>query len=140
MNVSIDKIGYGIASIRVDGTDCFAVHNATKLCRDYVLKNNKPCIIEAMAYRIGHHSTSDDSTAYRTAQEIDAWQHNYNPIKKLRSYIEKNGWWSEEQEAAYIDGVRKQVLTQISTSEQKPKTDWRDMFNDVYEQLPEHLR
>lgn len=43
--------GYGIPSIRVDGTDVFAVYNATKLAREYVLKNNKPIIFEAMAYR-----------------------------------------------------------------------------------------
>lgn len=43
--------GYGIATIRVDGTDVFAVYNATKLAREYVLANNKPVVLEAMAYR-----------------------------------------------------------------------------------------
>lgn len=42
---------YGIATIRVDGTDTFAVYNGTKLAREYALKNNKPVILEAMAYR-----------------------------------------------------------------------------------------
>lgn len=133
-------IGYGIASIRVDGTDCFAVHNATKLCKEYILKTSKPCIIEAMAYRVGHHSTSDDSSAYRAPEEIDVWQNKYNPISKLRCYIEKQGWWNSELENTHSETIRKQILTQISISERKPKSDWQDMFNDVYEQLPEHLR
>lgn len=42
---------YGIHTIRVDGTDIFAVYNATKMAREYAIKNNKPVLIEAMAYR-----------------------------------------------------------------------------------------
>lgn len=105
-----------------------------------MLQNNKPCIIEAMSYRVGHHSTSDDSTAYRSADEIDIWQNNQYPITKLKSYMEKKGWWDEQEENDYIKAVRKQVLTQISISEKKPKADWHEMFNDVYEQMPNHLK
>lgn len=93
-----------------------------------------------MSYRVGHHSTSDDSTAYRSADEIDIWQNNQYPITKLKSYMEKKGWWDEQEENDYIKAVRKQVLTQISISEKKPKADWHEMFNDVYEQMPNHLK
>lgn len=131
---------YGIASIRVDGTDVFAVHNATKYARDYIMKNNKPCIVEAMAYRVGHHSTSDDSTAYRSADEIEIWQTNEHPIEKLCNYMKAKGWWNDEDESNYVKDIRKQVLAQISNSEKKPKADWREMFNDVYETMPQHLK
>lgn len=93
-----------------------------------------------MAYRVGHHSTSDDSSAYRTAEDIDKWQNELSPIRKLRGYLEKQGWWHAEQEEAHANATRKNVLTQIALSERKPKPDWQDMFNDVYEQLPDHLR
>ena len=43
--------GYGIRSIRVDGNDLFAVHNATKAAREYVVRESKPALIEAMTYR-----------------------------------------------------------------------------------------
>lgn len=132
--------GYGIPAIRVDGTDVFAVYNATKQAREYVLKHNKPVIIEAMAYRVGHHSTSDDSTAYRSAQEIETWQKTEQPITKLENYMRTKGWWNEQDEKDFVKRIRKQVLTQISTSEKKPKADWREMFNDVYEKMPKHLR
>lgn len=131
--------GYGIASIRVDGTDVFAVHNATKKARAYAMKNNKPVIIEAMAYRIGHHSTSDDSTAYRSAAEIEVWQNSEHPITKLKNYIQNKGWWNEQEEHEFADSIRKQILTQISISEKKPKADWRELFQDVYEKMPKHL-
>jgi hypothetical protein len=77
---------YGIKTIRVDGNDVWAMYNATKLSRDYAVSNYAPVLIEAMTYRfvfwqkkvnaeqqgdscnrcrVGHHSTSDDSSAYR---------------------------------------------------------------------------
>ena len=55
-------VGYGMHGIRVDGNDLWAVYNATKAARDICLQEGKPVLIEAMTYRIGHHSTSDDST------------------------------------------------------------------------------
>lgn len=131
---------YGISSIRVDGTDILAVYNATKIAREFVLKNNQPCIIEAMAYRVGHHSTSDDSTAYRAADELDVWQNDENPIGKLRNYLLKRGWWNEQEENDYIKKIRKQILTQISVSEKKLKPHWKEMFGDVYADMPTHLK
>lgn len=117
----------------------FAVHNATKRAREYVIEHNKPVIVEAMAYRVGHHSTSDDSTAYRSAEEIEIWQNSEHPIGKLQNYMVKRGWWNEQEESDYVKTVRKQVLTQISISEKKPKANWRELFRDVYDQMPQHL-
>ncbi|KAI4042884.1 branched chain keto acid dehydrogenase E1 subunit alpha, partial [Homo sapiens] len=65
--------GYGIMSIRVDGNDVFAVYNATKEARRRAVAENQPFLIEAMTYRIGHHSTSDDSSAYRSVDEVNYW-------------------------------------------------------------------
>ena len=57
--------GYGIHSIRIDGNDLFAVYQATKEARELCVSKQVPVLIEAMTYRVGHHSTSDDSTRYR---------------------------------------------------------------------------
>ena len=56
--------------IRVDGNDVLAVYNATRAAREIAASENKPVLIEAMTYRIGHHSTSDDSSAYRSVDEV----------------------------------------------------------------------
>lgn len=132
--------GYGISSIRVDGTDIFAVYNATKIARDYVLKNNKPIIFEAMAYRIGHHSTSDDSTAYRPAEDLEVWNTVESPITKVKNYLTNKGWWNEEEENDYVKRTRKEILSQISLSEKKLKPNWREMFSDVYHEMPVSLK
>lgn len=132
--------GYGMAAIRVDGTDVLAVHNATKAAREYCLKENKPIILEAMQYRLGHHSTSDDSTAYRPAVELEVWNTIEHPITKLKNYMLKQGWFDEEAENEYVKSIRKQIMAQNQLSEKKPKPDWREMFYDVYDDVPDHLK
>ncbi|XP_017057578.1 2-oxoisovalerate dehydrogenase subunit alpha, mitochondrial [Drosophila ficusphila] len=132
-------MGYGIATIRVDGTDVFAVYNAMKEAREYVLRENKPVVFEALAYRVGHHSTSDDSTAYRPAEEIEVWNNEEHPISKLKKYMVHKGWFDEADETAFIKDIRKQVLKQIAVSEKKLKPNWREMFEGVYAEMPEHL-
>jgi 2-oxoisovalerate dehydrogenase E1 component alpha subunit len=58
-------IAFGIASSRVDGNDAVAVLEATRKAREYIIKNGKPYFIEFMTYRMGDHSTSDNSALYR---------------------------------------------------------------------------
>lgn len=62
-----------------------------------------------MTYRVGHHSTSDDSTKYRAADEIQYWKMSRNPVNRFRKWVEDNGWWSEEDESKLRSNARKQV-------------------------------
>ncbi|KAG1244959.1 hypothetical protein G6F68_015236 [Rhizopus microsporus] len=94
-------IGYGIDTIRVDGNDIWAIYNATKIARDMAINEQKPVLIEAMTYRIGHHSTSDDSTKYRDRKEVEERAQLDNPITRLRRYMEARGWWSPQEEEDY---------------------------------------
>lgn len=132
--------GYGMAAIRVDGTDLLAVYNATKVAREYCLENNKPIILEAMQYRLGHHSTSDDSTAYRSLEELEIWNTIEHPINKLKNYMLKKGWFDEEAENEYVKSVRKQIMAQNQQSEKKLKPEWQELFHDVYDEIPEQLQ
>nr|KAF6410586.1 hypothetical protein HJG63_009090 [Rousettus aegyptiacus] len=101
--------GYGILSIRVDGNDVFAVYNATKEARQRAVAENQPFLIEAMTYRIGHHSTSDDSSAYRSVDEVSYWDKQDHPILRLRHYMQSHGWWDDEQEKAWRKQSSKKV-------------------------------
>lgn len=58
--------------------------------------------------RRGHHSTSDDSTAYRAQDEIDEWE-KFDPIVRLQYFMEKYGMWDEESQSKWLDSIRKQV-------------------------------
>ena len=61
---------YGMPCIRIDGNDTLAVVEATREARRMIMEEGTPVLIEAMTYRVGHHSTSDDSTRYRGTDEI----------------------------------------------------------------------
>ena len=59
--------------------------------------------------RIGHHSTSDDSSAYRSVDEVNYWDKQDHPISRLRQYLLNQGWWDEEQEKTWRKQSRKKV-------------------------------
>ncbi len=94
--------GYGMATLRVDGNDLFAVYNATKEARNIAIKESRPVLIEAMTYRLGHHSTSDDSTAYRSVDEMNSWEKDDNPIKRFKGYLMGKGWWDAEKDKKLV--------------------------------------
>lgn len=64
---------------------------------------------QALSYRAGHHSTSDDSTKYRPVEEIEWWRTAQDPVTRLRKWIQSNGWWSDENESELRSNARKQV-------------------------------
>ena len=65
--------------------------------------------LQALTYRVGHHSTSDDSTKYRPVDEIEHWKMARNPVNRFKKWVEMNGWWSEKDELEVRSSVRKQV-------------------------------
>eukprot|EP00428_Durinskia_dybowskii_P068957 CAMPEP_0170395302 /NCGR_PEP_ID=MMETSP0117_2-20130122/21706_1 /TAXON_ID=400756 /ORGANISM="Durinskia baltica, Strain CSIRO CS-38" /LENGTH=394 /DNA_ID=CAMNT_0010651603 /DNA_START=134 /DNA_END=1318 /DNA_ORIENTATION=+ len=132
-------VGYGIHAIRVDGNDLLAVRAATEEARRIAHTLSKPVLIEAMTYRAGHHSTSDDSTRYRGADEIKEWQDRYDPMKRFRTYMEDRGWWNEAMEQEVRDRERKTVLDCMEIAENRAKPAFGKLFEDVYATKPAHL-
>ncbi|CAG8438099.1 8876_t:CDS:2 [Diversispora eburnea] len=126
-------IGYGIDSIRVDGNDVWAVYNVTKAARQLAVEENRPVLIEAMSYRISHHSTSDDSSAYRSKEEVENWMRFDNPIVRLRRWLEDKNWWNGQEEKSFRAFIRKEILTSFSKAEKLQKPSITDLFNDVYD-------
>ncbi|KAJ4700838.1 2-oxoisovalerate dehydrogenase subunit alpha 2, mitochondrial [Melia azedarach] len=131
--------GYGIKSIRVDGNDALAVYSAIRAAREIAVTEQKPVLVETLSYRVGHHSTSDDSTKYRTSDEIQYWKMERNPVNRFRNWIERNGWWSEQQESELRSSIRKQLLQAMQTAEKTEKPPITEMFSDVYDVLPANL-
>lgn len=124
---------YGIPSIRVDGNDVLAVYNVTKAARKMCIEESRPVLIEAMTYRIGHHSTSDDSTAYRSVDEVRYWDEKDHPITRLRHYMVNKGWWDEDKEKTWKDESKKQLMQTFARAEKHKKPCPEYMFTDVYD-------
>jgi 2-oxoisovalerate dehydrogenase E1 component alpha subunit len=138
-------LGFGIPSLRVDGNDYLAVHAAAQWAVERARRNLGPTLIEWVTYRAAAHSTSDDPSAYRPKEESDAWPLG-DPVKRLKNHLILAGAWSEErhvQAEAEIDAevlaVQREAETH-GTLHTGPKPSVRDMFEDVYETMPPHLR
>ncbi|KAH7131828.1 thiamine diphosphate-binding protein [Dendryphion nanum] len=128
--------GYGIETLRVDGTDTFAVYEATKEARRRALEDGgRPILLEFMSYRISHHSTSDDSSAYRPASEVANWQVNSNPITRLRTWLQRKGLWDAERDKQERMDIRRAIIKELTEAEQEKKPALISVFNDVYSEL-----
>ncbi|WVR08138.1 hypothetical protein IAU60_005184 [Kwoniella sp. DSM 27419] len=127
---------YGLDTIRVDGNDALAVLSAVREARRRAVEGKKGVLIEAMTYRVGHHSTSDDSSQYRRVEEVKEWTVVDNPIHRFRAFIASKGWWSEEEEKKLLTKNKSDVMRAFSRAEQTPKPKLGEMFNDVWGVAP----
>jgi 2-oxoisovalerate dehydrogenase E1 component subunit alpha len=125
-------VGYGIKTIRIDGNDILAVLKATQIARAYAVKESKPVLIEAMSYRLGAHSTSDDPSGYRTKEEEAKWQ-SHDPILRMKNWLIKQNWWDEAQETALFEKYREDVLAAVKVAEKIDKPHIDTMITDVYD-------
>ncbi|MGE3691332.1 MAG: 3-methyl-2-oxobutanoate dehydrogenase (2-methylpropanoyl-transferring) subunit alpha [Novosphingobium sp.] len=137
-------IGYGIAGLRVDGNDALAVYAAMQWAANRARANMGPTLIEYFTYRAEAHSTSDDPTAYRSAQEREEWPLG-DPITRLKRYLIARGEWSIEQQEEMDREVAEEVRLATKEAEKNGilghglHHPFHTMFEDVYEELPWHL-
>lgn len=137
--VAPEGIGHGIRTYRVDGNDFFAVYETVSKAREECLKGKGPVLIEAMTYRMGAHSTSDDPTRYREEKECRKWEKKC-PVLRLRRYLEKNELWNEEKEEALKKQIRKEVDEAIAAAKEVPPPALETLIQDVYFEPTPRLR
>lgn len=138
--IAVRGQGYGIRSIRVEGNDTLAIYNAVREARRMAVTEKRPILIEALTYRAGHHSTSDDSTKYRPVEEIELWRKARDPVTRFRKWIDGNGWWNKKKETELRSSVKKQLMHAIQVAEKLEKPPVADLFTDVYDVVPPNLR
>lgn len=137
-------IGYGVAGLRVDGNDPLAVYAAERWAADRARSNNGPTLIEFFTYRGEGHSTSDDPTVYRSAQEREEWPLG-DPIARLKAHLVALGEWSDAQH----DAMDRELDEHIREAQREAEKNgilghglhhpFHTMFEDVFEELPWHL-
>jgi 2-oxoisovalerate dehydrogenase E1 component alpha subunit len=138
-------VGAGIASLRVDGNDFLAVYAASCWAAERARGNLGPTLIEWVTYRAGPHSTSDDPSRYRPADDWTRFPLG-DPIARLRQHLTKLGAWSDEEHDKVQSELEAEVLAAQKEAEQYGTlADGRvpsaaSMFEDVYKEMPEHLR
>lgn len=140
--IAIRGLAYGMQTVRVDGNDLFAVYLATKKCREICVNNSEPVCMEFMTYRMGHHSTSDDSSQYRPEGEIEAWiKISAHPIGRLRLYLERIGLWTAELDEEIKRDAKETMLSKLKDAERKKRYPILDgIFSDVYAEPHWHIK
>eukprot|EP01062_Namystynia_karyoxenos_P048507 TRINITY_DN3694_c0_g1_i1.p1 TRINITY_DN3694_c0_g1~~TRINITY_DN3694_c0_g1_i1.p1 ORF type:complete len:455 (+),score=148.70 TRINITY_DN3694_c0_g1_i1:70-1365(+) len=131
---------FDIPACRVDGNDAVAVYNATAAARRLVVQRRGPVLLELMTYRVSHHSTSDDSTAYRSGDDIAFWrEHSLSPIVRFRRALESRQLWDDKAEQELRLSARRAVREAIKAGGQKLRPDPVLMFEDTYDTMPPGL-
>ncbi|KAI3616294.1 branched-chain alpha-keto acid dehydrogenase e1-alpha subunit [Moniliophthora roreri] len=124
--------GYGIDTVRVDGNDVLAILSAVREARRRALEQGRAVLVEAMSYRVGHHSTSDDSFAYRARSEVEDRKKVDNPIVRFRLFLESKGWWDATAEEELKTRLRADVMKAFKAAENMPRPELSELFTDVY--------
>jgi 2-oxoisovalerate dehydrogenase E1 component alpha subunit len=137
--------GYGIASLRADGNDYLAVYAVSKWAVERARANLGPTLVEWVTYRAGAHSTSDDPSKYRPKEEWAAWPLG-DPIERLKIHLIMLAEWSEDRHRQMQAEVESEVLEAAKKAESHgtlhdgPKPSTATMFEDVFKEMPRHLR
>jgi len=139
INLAVKSKAYGIPGILVDGNDLFAMYLAVKNAADYARSGNGPVLIEALTYRKGAHTTSDDPTKYRTKDEEEHWDKT-DPLVRLKKYIEKNKLWDTSEEEKLIEEYKKEIDRQFTEAENQPPYPLEDVFKYMYAEMPDELK
>lgn len=138
-NLAIKSLAYGMPGIRVDGNDYLAMHKILSDAKKYVVGGNGPILIEAVTYRKGAHTTSDDPTLYRTDKEEQIWAKK-DPIKRLRAHLIKKKLWKAENDEKMIEGYKKEIDVQFIEYEKSIDYKVDDVFDHMYENIPDDIK
>jgi pyruvate dehydrogenase E1 component alpha subunit len=123
--------GFGIPSVRVDGNDVVAVYAVTAAALERAHTGGGPTFVEALTYRMGAHTTSDDPSRYRTSEQEQHWRQR-DPIDRLRAYLERLGELPEAFQADLADeadALGERLRTEVRAMG-RPAAD--RMFEHVY--------
>ncbi|MEK9132561.1 MAG: pyruvate dehydrogenase (acetyl-transferring) E1 component subunit alpha, partial [Patescibacteria group bacterium] len=122
----------GIAGVQVDGNDLFAVAAVTKEAADRARQGLGSTFIEAVTYRLGHHTTSDDSTRYRTDEEVKMWALR-DPLLRMRKFMMKKNLLDAAFEEKIIADAEEKIRTAVEKAESVPPPAPEEMFDYLYE-------
>ncbi len=130
---------YGFEGVRVDGNDVLAVIEVTSQAVDKARSGGGPTMIEAITYRLGPHSSSDDPTRYRPAAQVEEWKRK-DPLVRFRAYLENRDLWDEIDDAALQKELDELLTEAVRQAEKVAPPSLETLFTDVYAEMPPHLK
>lgn len=131
-------IGYGMPGVRVDGNDVLACYAVMAEAAERARHGGGPTLIEAITYRMGPHTTSDDPTRYRSAAAVEEWAAR-DPIARYRTYLQAAGVWSERLEERVTARSKRLCAELRDAVVGAPDLDPAEMFDHVYAEITPDL-
>jgi pyruvate dehydrogenase E1 component alpha subunit len=131
--------GYGMTGVQVDGNDVLAVYKAVSNAALKARSGNGPTFIEAITYRIGPHTSSDDPTRYRPIEELEEWKKR-DPISRFEKYLTNKKIIAKDHQELLLDKFNNEIDVLISNAEKIAPPKLETMFSDVYQSIPWHLK
>ncbi|RJP19861.1 MAG: pyruvate dehydrogenase (acetyl-transferring) E1 component subunit alpha [Candidatus Abyssobacteria bacterium SURF_5] len=132
-------VAYGFEGIRVDGNDVFACYAATKAAFDKARAGGGPTLIEAVTYRLGAHTTSDDPLRYRDDSEVEQWRAS-DPLTRLEKYLRARQLINDNfvaEAKAEADARVEQAVTEAEAVEPPAPP---DLFQYMFKEMPASLK
>jgi pyruvate dehydrogenase E1 component alpha subunit/2-oxoisovalerate dehydrogenase E1 component alpha subunit len=137
--IAVKARAYGMPGVRVDGNDVLAVFGVLRDALGRARGGEGPTFVEAVTYRMGAHSTSDDPTRYRSQEEVDAWARK-DPLDRLRRHLVHLGLVSDASDAALDKELVAEIAAAVDEVEKMPAPARASLLEDVYAEQPWHLR
>jgi pyruvate dehydrogenase E1 component alpha subunit/2-oxoisovalerate dehydrogenase E1 component alpha subunit len=125
--------------IRVDGNDLLAMLRVLGEAMARARSGGGPTFVEALTYRMGAHSTSDDPSRYRSAVEVESWRRK-DPLDRLRRHLAHLGLVSDAGDVALERELAAEIAAAIDAVEPMPPPARDSLLDDVYAEQPWHLR
>jgi pyruvate dehydrogenase E1 component alpha subunit len=132
-------IAAGIPGVQIDGNDILACRHVIGDAVERARNGGGPTVIEAITYRLSDHTTADDASRYRRAEEVQAaWQ--IEPIKRTRALLERLKLWDEKKEAALKVACAQQVEAAVQEFLNAAKQPTDSMFDYLFANMPKTLQ
>jgi pyruvate dehydrogenase E1 component alpha subunit len=136
---AIKAHAYGMPGVRVDGNDLLAILAVMEDAVARARAGEGPTLIEAVTYRRGGHSSSDDPSVYRDPNEPKEWERR-DPIERWKRYLVGRGIYSEAVEQQYRQEIADELAAALAHAEQLGPPPVETMFDDVFAEIPPHLQ
>jgi len=131
-------IAAGIACEQVDGNDLIVMRDAMDRALAKARAGGGPTLIEALTYRLSDHTTADDASRYRSADEVaEAWKRE--PVVRIRNYLTAQGAWDKAREEALSKDCNERVQAAVQAYLDTPPPPPGAMFEHMYANLPAAL-
>lgn len=137
--IAVKARAYGVRGVRVDGNDLLAVYAVMSEAMDRARSGGGPTFIEAVTYRMGAHSTSDDPMRYRAKAEVDRWAAK-DPLDCLRKHLVFLGLATDAGDEALDRELAAEIAEAIDDVEKMPSVERESLLDDVYAEAPWHLQ